>query len=147
MMIGTQGGHTARRHWDVVLRGAGGIAGVFGDYLYRTQESFQFTNGLWGIFRVRDPGDIRKVGPTNLQALALVGGITLSWTDNNNNESGYRIERKVGLGGTFSQVGQAINSPHFDTGLTVGTFYCYRIRAHNSIFSEIYSNESCATAR
>jgi hypothetical protein len=147
MMIGTQGGHTARRHWDVVLRSAGGIAGVVGDYLYRTQESFQFTNGLWGIFRVRDPGDIRNVGPTNLQALAISGGITLSWTDNNSNETGFRIERKVGLAGSYAQVGVALNTLHFDSGLTPGTFYCYRVRAHNSIVSNVYSNESCAKAQ
>lgn len=146
-MIGTQGGHTARRHWDVVLRSAGGIAGVVGDYLYRTQESFQFTNGLWGIFRVRDPGDIRNVGPTNLQALAFSGGITLSWTDNNSNETGFRIERKVGLAGSYAQVGVALNTLHFDSGLTPGTFYCYRVRAHNSIVSNVYSNESCAKAQ
>ncbi|HJQ34624.1 MAG TPA: hypothetical protein VJ866_20755 [Pyrinomonadaceae bacterium] len=53
MNIGSQSGHTARRHWNIVLpTGAGGPFRVQGDYLYRTQESFLFTNGLWGIFRV-----------------------------------------------------------------------------------------------
>jgi manganese oxidase len=52
MTIGTQGGHTARRHWNIVLPSAGGAFKVPGDYLYRTQESFHFTSGLWGIFRV-----------------------------------------------------------------------------------------------
>jgi hypothetical protein len=32
--------------------GAGGAFKVKGDYLYRTQSSFQFDNGIWGIFRV-----------------------------------------------------------------------------------------------
>jgi len=50
--IGTQGGSTARRHWNIVLRKAGGLFSQPGDYLFRTQESFQLTNGLWGIFRV-----------------------------------------------------------------------------------------------
>jgi hypothetical protein len=36
----------------VPVNGAGGARGVTGDYLYRTQSSFQFDNGLWGIFRV-----------------------------------------------------------------------------------------------
>ena len=53
MTIGTQGGHSARRHWNVVLQSAGGVFKVPGDYLIRTQESFQFTDGLWGIFRVQ----------------------------------------------------------------------------------------------
>ena len=40
------------RH-DNILTRAGGLFNRPGDYLYRTQESFQFSNGLWGIFRVR----------------------------------------------------------------------------------------------
>jgi hypothetical protein len=53
MTIGSQSGHTARRHFNIVLPSAGGPFRVPGDYMYRTQESFQFTNGLWGIFRVQ----------------------------------------------------------------------------------------------
>jgi hypothetical protein len=55
MTIGAQGGHSARRHWNIILPKAGGSFGVVGDYLFRTQESFQFTNGMWGIFRVTPP--------------------------------------------------------------------------------------------
>jgi hypothetical protein len=40
-------------HYEVIpMNGAGGARRVPGDYLYRTQESFQFDGGLWGIFRV-----------------------------------------------------------------------------------------------
>jgi hypothetical protein len=40
-------------HYEVIpMNGAGGARRVSGDYLYRTQESFQFDGGLWGIFRV-----------------------------------------------------------------------------------------------
>ena len=40
-------------HYEVIpVNGAGGARRVWGDYLYRTQESFQFDGGLWGIFRV-----------------------------------------------------------------------------------------------
>jgi hypothetical protein len=50
---GAQQGHGASNHMDVVpVNGAGGARKVAGDYLYRTQSSFQFDNGLWGIFRV-----------------------------------------------------------------------------------------------
>ncbi len=50
---GAQQGHGASNHMEVVpMNGAGGARGVSGDYLYRTQSSFQFDNGLWGIFRV-----------------------------------------------------------------------------------------------
>jgi hypothetical protein len=40
-------------HYEVIpLNGAGGGRRVTGDYLYRTQNSFMFDGGIWGIFRV-----------------------------------------------------------------------------------------------
>jgi hypothetical protein len=50
---GAQQGHGPSNAINVVLEnGAGGAFKVKGDYLYRTQSSFQFDNGIWGIFRV-----------------------------------------------------------------------------------------------
>jgi manganese oxidase len=49
--VGSYSGIGPTRH-DNILTTAGGLFSRPGDYLYRTQESFQFTNGLWGIFRV-----------------------------------------------------------------------------------------------
>ena len=41
-------------HYEVIpTNGAGGARRVSGDYLYRTQESFMFDGGIWGIFRVK----------------------------------------------------------------------------------------------
>jgi hypothetical protein len=41
-------------HYEVIpTNGAGGARRVTGDYLYRTQESFMFDGGIWGIFRVK----------------------------------------------------------------------------------------------
>ena len=51
---GTTYGIGPSSHYEVIpVNGAGGARRVPGDYLYRTQESFQFDGGLWGIFRVR----------------------------------------------------------------------------------------------
>jgi hypothetical protein len=50
--VGSYSGIGPTRH-DNILIPAGGLLSKPGDYLYRTQESFQFTNGLWGIFRVK----------------------------------------------------------------------------------------------
>lgn len=51
--VGTVGGIGPARHLNLPTC-AGGEFGIAGDYLYRTQESFQFQGGLWGIFRVTD---------------------------------------------------------------------------------------------
>jgi hypothetical protein len=40
------------RHLNILTQ-AGGLTQVTGDFLYRTQDSFNFTGGMWGIFRVQ----------------------------------------------------------------------------------------------
>jgi hypothetical protein len=53
---GAQYGVGAGSHFDILLkRAAGSLFKVPGDYLYRSQQSFQFDGGLWGIFRVTPP--------------------------------------------------------------------------------------------
>ncbi len=53
---GVSYGHGPSNHLTAALLpalgGAGGPFAVTGDYLYRTFDSFQFTGGQWGIFRV-----------------------------------------------------------------------------------------------
>jgi hypothetical protein len=50
--VGSYSGIGPTRHLNILIDSAGGINKVPGDYLYRTQESFKWTGGLWGIFRV-----------------------------------------------------------------------------------------------
>jgi hypothetical protein len=50
--IGSESGIGPTRHVNILTQ-AGGLFSQPGDYLYRTQESLQFSyGGLWGIFRV-----------------------------------------------------------------------------------------------
>ena len=52
--VGSYSGIGPTRHENILTK-AGGLFRVPGDYLYRTQESFQFSGGgLWGIFRVKE---------------------------------------------------------------------------------------------
>ena len=78
---------------------------------------------------------------------SIAAQITSTWTDNTNNEDGFKIERKQGQTGTFAQiatVGVNINS-YTDSSLADGTSYCYRVRAFNGTGDSTYSNEACAT--
>ncbi|HKX32026.1 MAG TPA: copper oxidase [Blastocatellia bacterium] len=52
--VGSQSGIGPTRHINI-LTTAGGRFAVPGDYLYRTQESLQILDGLWGIFRIERP--------------------------------------------------------------------------------------------
>jgi hypothetical protein len=73
--------------------------------------------------------------------------LTLQWTDNSDNENGFKIERKTGAGGTFQQIATTgPNATSFpDTVLASGTTYCYRIRAFNTAGDSAYTNEACGT--
>lgn len=72
---------------------------------------------------------------------------SLAWTDNSNNELGFKIERKTGSGGVYNQIGtQGANLNFFnDSELAASTQYCYRVRAYNSTGDSAYSNEACTT--
>jgi len=76
---------------------------------------------------------------------ATAAQLTLTWTDNSNNEDGFKIERKLGPGGSFSQIATAgANSTSYvDSALADGTTYCYQVRAYNSPGDSAYSNEAC----
>jgi Calx-beta domain len=77
-------------------------------------------------------------------APAAAAQLTLSWTDNSNNEDGFRIERRIS-GGSFAQIAVvAANVTSFiDSGVTAGTTYCYRVRAYNQAGASAYTAEAC----
>ena len=87
--------------------------------------------------------------PTDLFASASSSTeIKLSWTDNSDNEDGFKVERKTS-GGSFTEIKiLTVNSTTYtDTGLTPNTTYYYRIRAYNTDGNSDYSNEASATTQ
>ncbi|HEX6629032.1 MAG TPA: fibronectin type III domain-containing protein [Gemmatimonadaceae bacterium] len=83
--------------------------------------------------------------PTNLQAaVSAIRAVDLSWTDNSNNETSFRLERapdNAGVAGSFSQVvttGANVTS-YQNTGLANSTTYWYRVRAQNSVGNSAFS--------
>jgi len=67
--------------------------------------------------------------------------ISLVWDDRSGNESGFKIERRLGTSGSFSQiatVGANVES-YNDTGLRSSTHYDYRIRSYNSAGNSAYT--------
>jgi alpha-tubulin suppressor-like RCC1 family protein len=72
--------------------------------------------------------------------------INLSWNDNSNNESNFKVERKTGATGTYTQIallGAGVTS-YASSGLASNTTYYYRVRASNTSGDSTYSNESSA---
>ncbi len=71
----------------------------------------------------------------------------LSWADNSNDETGFNIERKIGVNGAFIAIASApVNSISYsDAGLADSTTYCYRVDAFNDTGASAYTSEVCAT--
>lgn len=86
--------------------------------------------------------------PSNLTATAVSPTqINLSWQDNSNNEQGFKIERKTGSAGTWSQIATvpANVKTYQNTGLLPGIAYFYQLRAYNAAGQSGYSNVASAT--
>jgi len=97
-------------------------------------------------FEVGQPPSVNP--PSNLTAAAVSSSqINLSWQDNSTNEDGFRIYRKTGQAGTYSQIataGPGVTS-FSDYGLSQGTTYYYEVSSFNATSESSYSNEASAT--
>lgn len=72
--------------------------------------------------------------------------LDVTW-ENVTGNTGYKIERKAGAGGTWSQLGgllAADTTVYHDTGLSIGIAYYYRVSAVNGIGYSLTSNEKSA---
>ena len=87
--------------------------------------------------------------PSNLAVTSVFSTqVSLSWTDNSNNEDGFKVERKTGAGGTYALVATlaANTTAYTDTTVAAATTYYYRVKAFsNTLGSSGYSNEVSAT--
>ncbi|MGD0649781.1 MAG: fibronectin type III domain-containing protein [Verrucomicrobiia bacterium] len=89
--------------------------------------------------------------PSALTATAVSSNqINLSWTDNSDNEDGFKIERAPdngGVPGTWAQIAVVSSNitAYGDTGLSENVKYWYRVRAFNAGRDSYYSNQASTT--
>jgi PKD repeat protein len=89
--------------------------------------------------------------PSGLTATAVsTSQIDLTWTDNSDNEDGFRIERCDGEGctnfGLLAGMGTNVTT-YSDVDLTAETTYLYRVAAYNETGQSEWSNVADATTR
>ena len=78
---------------------------------------------------------------------AFAAQVTLQWSDNSNDEDGFKIERRlrqdpVDAYAEIGSVGANINT-YTDASIQTSTLYCYRVRAFNVAGASDYTNEAC----
>ncbi|MFZ5495361.1 MAG: sugar-binding protein [Verrucomicrobiota bacterium] len=84
--------------------------------------------------------------PSGLTATTISSSqINLAWTDNANNETGVKVERKTGAA-AYAQIALtgANATSYNNTGLSASTTYDYRVRATNGNGDSAYSNVASA---
>jgi fibronectin type 3 domain-containing protein len=119
--------------------------------LYGTERNMIYGHSLWefeiyGGSQTAPPG--APAAPSGLSATALSrDSIALSWTDNSEDETGFRIERAEFAGGPFTTLitlGPDV-STHTDDGLDPNKTYFYRIVALNGTAASLPSSVATNT--
>jgi len=89
--------------------------------------------------------------PSNLSAEAVsFSSISLSWTDNSNNEAGFKLYRNsADAGWDAATLAKTISTANVtsttDTGLSASSLYYYRIKTYNDAGSSDWSNTTSTT--
>jgi hypothetical protein len=78
---------------------------------------------------------------------ASANQLNLLWTDNSNNESGFKIELKQGCCGPWTLIATvgANATTYQSVGLACNTTYAYRVWAYNAAGDSCKTNEANAT--
>jgi hypothetical protein len=80
--------------------------------------------------------------------LVFAAQLTLTWTDNSNNENGFIVERANGTTNLVftevARVGSNVTS-YVDANLPANTTYTYRVAAYNNAGNSLYSNAASGT--
>ena len=88
------------------------------------------------------------VAPSGLAITSLLTNkVSLSWTDNSGDETGFKIQRKTGITGTYVPIKTtgANVTTYTDSALTDGTLYYYQVSATNPAGDSAFSNEASGT--
>ncbi|HKB02951.1 MAG TPA: matrixin family metalloprotease, partial [Gemmataceae bacterium] len=93
------------------------------------------------------PAPTAPTAPAGLSATpASSSRVDLTWTDQSNNEDGFRVEQSAD-GTTFTFVANvgANATGYAVTGLSASTTYYFRVRAYNAVGDSAWSNTAQAT--
>ena len=115
-----------------------------GGYVYRVNAFNANGTSAWNTSATVTVPTI-PAAPTGISGTVNAGpSITLTWTDNATNESGFTLERSVG-GGAFTTISSTLpanTTGYVDTTVALGTSYAYRVRADNVTGSSAWNTSA-----
>jgi hypothetical protein len=118
-------------------------------YEYRVSAYNDSGNSDYATFSITVPACVYPVAaPTSLTATSgLPAQVVLTWTDNSDNEYGFKIERSPSGARHWTQVYTTTANAiaYTDTGLLCDTTYYYRVCGYNVTGDFDYSNVASAT--
>jgi hypothetical protein len=121
-----------------------GLAGST-SYSYRIRAYNSAGNSDYSAVATATTQLAPPTAPSGLAASSASSSqVNLSWTDNSNNEDGFKIERSTTGNTNFIEVASvpAGATSYQNTGLAASTSYTYRVRAFNAAGMSSYSNSA-----
>ena len=120
-------------------------------YYYRVRATSK--NGAFSTYsnvasaRTTSTGTVPAAPSNAASSSPSSSQITISWTDNSTNETGFKVERAPASAGPWTYIGATAATGYGDSGLAAGTTYFYRVQAYNASGNSAYSNTTSSTTQ
>ena len=115
-------------------------------YYYRVRAYNTIATSVYSSEKHAKTLSAIPVAPSALTITSVTSSkVFLAWTDNSGNEAGFKVQRKQGVAGTYTDIASlAANATTYtdsDSALLDGTQYYYKVCAYNVAGNSPFSNE------
>ena len=115
------------------------------DYTYRVRTKFNNLLSPWSNLGSATTPELTPVAPSGLTGFAnSLTSVTITWTDNSDNESGFKIQRSFVRSTAYVEIDSVTSNltQYVDDGRSPNTTYFYKIYSYNqygnSGFSDVF---------